>query len=75
MKFEEIFIIILVLIGITFAFVSLFDGVTREITYTNNHGNCYDVNHNLILGVYCSEEIKCGIISKKFDNDYCYGRK
>ena len=34
---------------------------------------CYDRYGNEILGLECEEEIYCGIVSKIFFEDHCYG--
>lgn len=51
---------------------SLVDVIDNEVTQTKKV-KCIDKHSNEFEDQWCKKEIKCGILSKKFNPGHCYG--
>jgi hypothetical protein len=71
--FAILMIIILALIGLIILIMPfvIIDIATQE-TMRTEIIECYDRYSNEIIGEKCSEEIKCGVISKWLEPGRCY---
>lgn len=51
---------------------NLIDLIDNDLTQTKKV-KCIDKHSNEFEDEWCKEEIRCGVLSKKFNKEYCYG--
>jgi len=64
--------IILLLLWVSFFLVLILDEITSEVMRTERV-KCIDNQNAEFEDEYCVKEIKCGVISKIFRTEHCYG--
>ena len=63
-----------VLIGsLLLLFISMGIEMETQETMRFESSTCEDRDGDVINGVTCTDEIKCGVISRWIAEDYCYG--
>lgn len=68
----NIFIIIVTII-VAFIFFIFFIETLTQKDLGIKEVKCFDKKNNEIKGIVCKEEIKCGIIARTLNSDYCKG--